>query len=361
MNTRDRKGLTPLYLAAYNGRVGCVGVLLQLGADHALVTPRGVTPLHAACDHGWAPVVSALLSYANRPDVNARTNTGTTPLYYACPSDDSPREETPRSGGDNPGRPDFPRCVRLLLKSQADPNIAQDDGWRPLHAASYFTGNATIVKALLTHRAEPDVPIPEGSTPLHLASQEGHSAAVKLLLVAKADVNPQKGDGATPLYMASKQGHDACVKTLLQGGADPDMTLNSRGHGPLHIAAESGHARCVELLLKHGATLDTVGARSPLALAREHGHKDVCDILEKPKGEKSKGCLFACFTGSEVAETPSRPSSVAPPGGKSSKEPEIGRTSTGRRSTLGRSKCPYYEVCKEFIDTLQLPGKYYYN
>ncbi len=66
VNAQTHAGFTALHLAAANGDIGLVGVLMRHGAD---VNARGLggTPLHLAAAHGHLSVVRALLLYDANP------------------------------------------------------------------------------------------------------------------------------------------------------------------------------------------------------------------------------------------------------------------------------------------------------
>ena len=84
VNTSDDAGLgmAPLYVAACNGWVDCVEVLLTHGANTELRTKAGHTPLHMAVRHNHVDVARILI-LANA-DVNARDERGDTPLHTAA-------------------------------------------------------------------------------------------------------------------------------------------------------------------------------------------------------------------------------------------------------------------------------------
>lgn len=58
---RNRKGETPLHLAAIKGEVEAVRELLEQGADPNLKDNAGWTPLHEACNHGYLGVAEMLV------------------------------------------------------------------------------------------------------------------------------------------------------------------------------------------------------------------------------------------------------------------------------------------------------------
>jgi ankyrin repeat protein len=66
--------------------------------------------------------------------------------------------------------------TKLLLEHDADPNVQQQDGDTPLHAAA-FRGDAAITRLLLTNRAKTNTtnylvrPKQFGKTALHYATE----------------------------------------------------------------------------------------------------------------------------------------------------------------------------------------------
>ncbi|MHB9147571.1 MAG: ankyrin repeat domain-containing protein [Candidatus Amoebophilus sp.] len=93
----------------------------------------------------------------------------------------------------------------------------------------------------------------EGKTALQLAIDEVNLDKVNLLLKYKADVNIKFPDGKTALlYTLEKelQGEHALTEALLKAGANPNISLDSKGLMPLHVALQNKDLDKVTLLLK---------------------------------------------------------------------------------------------------------------
>ncbi|XP_078726917.1 BRCA1-associated RING domain protein 1 [Lampetra fluviatilis] len=78
---KNRKGETPLHVAAIKGDIDGVEHLLKNGADPNIKDNAGWTPLHEACNHGHARVVELLLDHG--AFINAPGYENDSPLHDA--------------------------------------------------------------------------------------------------------------------------------------------------------------------------------------------------------------------------------------------------------------------------------------
>jgi ankyrin repeat protein len=81
VNVQDENGITPLMLAARDGRLEAVQALIAQGAKIPVQDKLGENALHIAAAHGKTDVVSALLDRG--ADIRATTNTGLNALVFA--------------------------------------------------------------------------------------------------------------------------------------------------------------------------------------------------------------------------------------------------------------------------------------
>jgi ankyrin repeat protein len=104
--------------------------------------------------------------------------------------------------------------VELLLTLGANPDVRDDAGETPLHAAA-SNGNASIAALLLAHRADPNLTEKRfGWTPLHMAAAKGHIEFVRLLVAEGADSKTKGNNGVTPLLLAANNSHRAVAALL---------------------------------------------------------------------------------------------------------------------------------------------------
>ena len=196
LETKTKDGghfVTPLIIAAHNGQLHSVKILLRYGAD---IEDRGTikigdeddeddeviegcTPLWAAACSGHLDVVKLLVE--QNADVDGRTSTDSTPLRAAAQE----------------GHLDVVRC---LVESGADVNARTQYRGTPIMAACDY-GHLSIVTYLINKGAFVDLKSTGGNTALHFAAIEGHLEVVSQLLSLGASQLPNN-QGLTPLLYA---------------------------------------------------------------------------------------------------------------------------------------------------------------
>ena len=179
--------VTPLIIAAHNGHLNSVKILLSYKAD---IEDRGTvkiendviegsTPLWAAAASGHLDVVKLLIE--QNVDVDGRVSAGGTPLKAAA----------------YVGYLDIVRC---LVESGADVNARNNYEGHPLHSACY-RGHLSVATYLINKGAFTDVQTKSGHTALHCAVDIGHVEIVRQLLAFGASQLPNN-QGLTPLLYA---------------------------------------------------------------------------------------------------------------------------------------------------------------
>ena len=188
-------------------------------------------------------------SFLDQPDpfvvqINTPDAQGRTPLRQAAFGDD-------------------PDMVRALIRSGANPNLADGQGKTPLQHAQ----SADVATALVAGGADLEVRDEKGRTPLHNAvynpMQGAHGAQyanrdlTHALLTSGADVNAVDRDGRTPLHLTQDP---TTAGNLMKAGADITIR-DSQGRLPTDGALhDKVSAIQTELRTQRAGSLDAVYA-----------------------------------------------------------------------------------------------------
>ncbi|KAI4096216.1 MAG: hypothetical protein LQ339_007021 [Xanthoria mediterranea] len=265
----DENGTGAVHLAAVCDD-DMLSVLLEHQADPNLACVNDRTALHIAAHNGRVANVRLLLEKGAKLD--PRQFQGYTPLLLAVETDQQ-------------------QAVQVLLDAGADINAKLNNGSGALHIALYIASNmkhTDMVTVLLARGIECFTPNNYGTTPLNIACQLGSIEQVKQLialsrnLVWDIDSDSCVMNG-TCLYTASRLGFTSIIEILLHHGA----AINKIGPGnilgsALMVACAYGHTEAVELLLANGAALEVEGSRfkSASGTARAFRQEKVLKILE---------------------------------------------------------------------------------
>jgi len=198
-NRPDRRGTTPLLLAARHGNVPTLAQLLKHGGDASVKSRDGYTLLQTAAQSIHPDPVEYLLKRGARLDpftacvtgktaamkefldkdhhlVNARDCSGWTLLHWLA------RRHW--------GRNDPVAMARVLLPYKPDVDARSKDGETPLHLAAYW-GKVELVRWLVANGADVNAPDGQGRTPLARAQRGPHGPpAVAVLKKLGASDSP---------------------------------------------------------------------------------------------------------------------------------------------------------------------------
>ncbi|AGJ98955.1 Ankyrin repeat domain protein [Wolbachia endosymbiont of Drosophila simulans wNo] len=224
VHARNIEGSTPLHSAVISENKTTVKAIVEkltiAGADsNTKDYTDGKTPLHIAAQNGLVEVVKVLLN-TQKIEVDAKDNTfGNTALQAAAQNGHTEIVES------------------LINTKKVDVNTANKDNFTPLYRAAQ-NGHKAVVKLLLDNGAKVNG-CGVGRDPLSVAVNNGHKEIVELLLsVEGVDVNISNQLGNTPLHIAAIKGHEEIARLLLEKGADANIK-NHSGYTPLQAAAKS--------------------------------------------------------------------------------------------------------------------------
>lgn len=246
----DGIGLTPLFVAAFNGNDAVTRQLLKHGAKHQASEPGGFTALHYAAMQANHTFMSRLLD-TRGTDFEAFYE----PSIYNLPT--QPFRDTV-----------FKRralIVRMLLEHGADIHVSSK-GFTALQIAA-ITAQELIVNALLEKGASAQgvtvinaywglssetvdlllergadieaIDIQRKKTALTWNAEIGTPATVKVLLRHGASVHHQDLYGSSALHYAGANARIESVESLLESGSDPNLR-DREGKTPLSRLASAG-------------------------------------------------------------------------------------------------------------------------
>ena len=298
LTARDSDGLTPLLRAAKSLQGRAVELLLQRGADkNSLLSLLGIrdsagqTLLHAAARKGSAETVSAFCALGINAD--PRDNGGRTPLSLAVSSAEVEA---------GPNRKAYLETARILLEHGADPLRPDSKGYTPLWyavkqddgefalilsekgvdatalAEAYDRGDLHIAEILAERISDIAVVDSTGRTFLHIAAGQGQRALAEKLLLLQADANAADRYGRTPLALAVTRGDTELTRVLLEGGADPDKP-GEAGVTPLGLAVRLAEADVADLLISAGAEVNPRFGTPPLTAAVQARNPALAEFL----------------------------------------------------------------------------------
>lgn len=200
LHHQDRYGSLAVHIAAADGDLGCLELLIAKGAS-----------------------------------VNVRDGKGQTPLIIAAKSRKTAK------------------IRRLLSESQVEVNAKDYRGWTALaHAAS--RGDLDGAIELLNAGALPDgLGSDNNNTPLILAAKLGYDQIVDRLVHYNANLEKRDSKGNTALIAATCGCYETCLELLLDAGARPDMR-NYERKTAMWYAINNVDLECLRCLVKEDAS-----------------------------------------------------------------------------------------------------------
>lgn len=275
----DSAGMTPLMLAAAQGRERIVQILVDAKTPLETTGFNGLTALGMAIGKGHVGAARVLLQAGANPRVIAGDPQPSLPYLSMCVH-----------------RKQFPACD-LLLEHGLEVDFRGPASTTALQMAAY-EGNLEGLEYLLGKGARCALKDVDSNATVHLLLR-GESTdrvpALELLARRCPDWNVEIRDqaGNTPLIVAASEGDLESIRALVRMGAD----INARDEADYETALFTKHPEAVKLLLELGAdpSLRNAAGSTPVASNLGSGWEESFRVLydhQAAQGPVSPGLNF---------------------------------------------------------------------
>uniref|UniRef100_A0A673GE76 E3 ubiquitin-protein ligase MIB2 n=1 Tax=Sinocyclocheilus rhinocerous TaxID=307959 RepID=A0A673GE76_9TELE len=291
------QGKTALQVAAHQGHVEVVKVLLQANSSIEAKDEDGDAALHYTAFGNQAEIARLLLS--NGASVNLLNNSMCTALHIAV----------------NKG---FTDVVRVLTEHSADINLQDSYGDTPLHDAIAKDFRSIIEILTVVPNIDFTQQNNRGFNLLQHAALKGNKLATEMILArARQLADVKKEDGFSALHLAALNNHRDVAEILLKEGRCDINIRNNRNQTPLQLAVTQGHMALVALLVTEGADVNAEDEDGDTAMHTALSRQQLATVMSTVRtGEASSiiisglmgntelnvGAAIACFLAQEGAD-----------------------------------------------------------
>ncbi|KAG6826435.1 hypothetical protein H0H92_015809 [Tricholoma furcatifolium] len=221
-----------IFTAAQRGDVDLIRQLIESGKASATDRdPQNITPLHWAAINAHLPACRYLLDQGAEVDALGGDLVAT-PMQWAA-----------RNG--------YLYVIHLLISHNADPTIADSQGYNSLHLVTHSSSIMPLLY-LLHQPINVDSRDAQGHTSLMWAAYQGDGLSVELLLKHGADPNARDDSGLSPLHWAVVRGNRMIIRKLVEMGADL-TAKDGEGRTPRDMAVELKSLGAWKRALEEGA------------------------------------------------------------------------------------------------------------
>ena len=262
-----------LWVAIQNGRTELVKLLLDKGSNANVKTRTNQTALMEAIRLGQPEIIKLLLDKG--ADANVKDQNNKTALILALEINEYNKNKK--------------NIIRIILEQAKgiDVNVTNFYGTPALFLSG---GDNEIIKTLIDKGADVNARDANAKYPDTTALMEAvisdNIEIVKILLDKGANINLQAKYGDTALMKAVQSGNVEIVKILLDKGADTNIK-RSDGYTALMNAIMSNNINIVKLLLDKGADINIKGVYGDTALVRARPYPEIAQLLKNVESHQA--------------------------------------------------------------------------
>ena len=258
----DNSGCTALHFSARNGSYELVQFFVERGVNIDLKDKDGCNCLHIGALYGHLNFCKTLMHKHNL-DVGLVDDDGWTPHHFSarngsyellkyfvnmggCIYSKGNNEENCLHIAALYGH--LGLCKKLKDEYMFDVDMADIDGWRPLHFSAR-NGSYGLVKYFADTVTDINLKTKDGKNCLHIAALYGHLNLCKALKNKhNFDVNLADNNGWTALHFSARSGNYEFLRYFIDMGTDIKLET-ADGRNCFHIAAHEGHFHLSKILV----------------------------------------------------------------------------------------------------------------